>query len=230
MQNQHLENIWFKSVIDNAAYIEATEPSFFKNLDYQEAFKVVKSFWKKYQQIPSKNQVREAAKILKIDDVLTDSLLESMWSITLLDYDSDWLRQNTESWIEWKVLERSAIDSINYIKGTPVSPDNIKDVINTYKSIVVDRNKVDFSFDLGLNFKDTESHRQYATNTFSSGYDYIDHCFGGGFSSKSLYILLGQPKIGKCFLGVTKVRNKCTGEIRDLHIKDFYETLSKTSI
>jgi KaiC/GvpD/RAD55 family RecA-like ATPase len=197
MQNQHLENIWFKAVIDNPAYIEATESNYFKNTDYQEAFKVVKSFWKKYQQIPSKNQVRESAKLLKIEDKLTDSLLESMWSISLSDYDLDWLQQNTESWIEWKTLEKSAVDSINYIKSTDVTPDNIKDVINTYKSIVVDRNKVDFSFDMGLNFNDPEAHKQYANSTFSSGYEYIDFCLGGGFSAKSLYVLLGQPKVGK---------------------------------
>jgi KaiC/GvpD/RAD55 family RecA-like ATPase len=197
MQNQHLENIWFKAVIDNPAYIEATESSYFKNTDYQEAFKVVKSFWKKYQQIPSKNQVRESAKLLKIEDKLTDSLLESMWFISLSDYDLDWLQQNTESWIEWKTLEKSAVDSINYIKSTDVTPDNIKDVINTYKSIVVDRNKVDFSFDMGLNFNDPEAHKQYANSTFSSGYEYIDYCLGGGFSAKSLYVLLGQPKVGK---------------------------------
>ena len=197
MQNQHLENIWFKAVIDNPAYIEATESSYFKNADFQEAFKVVKSFWKKYQQIPSKNQVRESAKLLKIEDKLTDSLLESMWFISLSDYDLDWLQQNTESWIEWKTLEKSAVDSINYIKSTDVTPDNIKDVINTYKSIVVDRNKVDFSFDMGLNFNDPEAHKQYANSTFSSGYEYIDYCLGGGFSAKSLYVLLGQPKVGK---------------------------------
>lgn len=197
MQNQHLENIWFKAVIENPSYIETTETGFFKNPDYQEAFKVVKSFWKKYQQVPSKNQVRESAKLLKIEDKLTDSLLESMWSINLEDYDQDWLQQNTESWIEWKTLEKSAVDSINYIKSTEVTPDNIKDVINTYKSIVVDRNKIDFSFDSGLDFNDPDSHRQLSSQTFSSGYDYIDFCLGGGFSAKSLYVFLGQPKVGK---------------------------------
>jgi KaiC/GvpD/RAD55 family RecA-like ATPase len=197
MQNQHLENVWFKSVIDNPSYIEATESGFFKNNDYQEAFKVVKSFWKKYQQIPSKNQIRESAKLLKIEDKLTDSLLESMWSINLEDYDQDWLQQNTESWIEWKTLEKSAVDSINYIKSTEVTPENIKDVINTYKSIVVDRNKIDFSFDSGLDFNDPDAHIQLSSQTFSSGYDYIDFCLGGGFSAKCLYVFLGQPKVGK---------------------------------
>jgi hypothetical protein len=197
MQNQHLENIWFRAVIENPAYIDATDVSFFKNTDYQEAFKVIKSFWKKYQQIPSKIQVRESAKLLKLDDKLHDSLLDSMWMINLEDYDVEWLEQNVESWIEWKTLEKSAVDSINYIRSTDVTPDNIKDVINTYKSIVVDRNKVDFSFDMGLNFRDPESHKQPSNLTFSSGYEYIDFCLGGGFSAKGLYVLLGQPKVGK---------------------------------
>jgi len=197
MQNQHLENIWFRSVIENPSYLEATQSDFFKSKDYQETFKVVKSFWKKYNQIPSKNQVRESAKILKLDEQITDSLLEAMWKISLDDYDKDWLESNTQAWIEWKTLEKSAVDSINYIRGTEVTPDNIKDVINTYKSIVVDRNKIDFSFDMGLNFRDPESHKQPTNMTFSSGYDYIDYCLGGGFSAKSLYVFLGQPKVGK---------------------------------
>jgi len=197
MQNQHLENIWFRSVIENPSYLETTQSDFFKSKDYQETFKVVKSFWKKYNQIPSKNQVRESAKILKLEEQITDSLLEAMWKIDLNDYDKDWLESNTQAWIEWKTLEKSAVDSINYIRGTEVTPDNIKDVINTYKSIVVDRNKIDFSFDMGLNFRDPESHKQYSNLTFSSGYDYIDYCLGGGFSAKCLYVFLGQPKVGK---------------------------------
>jgi KaiC/GvpD/RAD55 family RecA-like ATPase len=141
--------------------------------------------------------VRESAKLLKIEDKITDTLLDSMWSINLDDYDQDWLQQNVESWVEWKTLEKSAVDSINYIRSTEVTPDNIKDVINTYKSIVVDRNKVDFSFDMGLNFRDPDSHKQPSNLTFSSGYDYIDFCLGGGFSAKGLYVFLGQPKVGK---------------------------------
>ena len=197
MDNQHLENIWFRSVIENSGYIEATESGFFKNESYKEGFKVVKSFWRKYQKLPSKNQVRESAKLLKIEDKLNNDIIESIWSINLEDYDTEWLQENTEAWIEWKVLEKSAVDSVNYIRRTKVSPDNIKDVVNTYKSIVVDRNKVDFSFDLGLDFNDPESHKQYQNRTFSSGYDYIDYCLGGGFSAKCLYVFLGQRKVGK---------------------------------
>ena len=47
------------------------------------------------------------ATVLKIEDRLTDSLLDSMWSVNLVDYDTEWLQQNVESWIEWKTLEKS---------------------------------------------------------------------------------------------------------------------------
>lgn len=197
MENQYLENIWFKSIINNASYIEVTEPEFFKEKVLQKLFVIIKKFWKKYQQIPTKNQIRETIKMLNKEDELTDDILKTIWSINLNDYDNEWLKQHTEAWIEWKTLEKSAIDSINYIKSTEITPENIKNVINTYKSIVLEKNKIDFSFDLGLNFYDPESHKQYKFNTFSSGYDYIDQCLGGGFSSKSLYVFIGQPKVGK---------------------------------
>ena len=225
MQNTHLENVWFKSVLSNSAYIESCRPSYFKSSEYQEAFKIIKSFWIKYSQVPSKNQVREAARLLNIGDKLSDEILDAMWSINLEDYDQEWLVQNTEAWIEWKTLEQSAIDSINYIKSTDVNPDNIKNVINTYKSIVVDRNNLDFAFDTGLDFSDPDAHEQITTQTFSSGYDFIDYCLGGGFSAKCLYVFLGQPKVGKCGLGITKVRNKRTGEIYNIEIKNLYERI-----
>ncbi len=197
MINTHLENIWFCSIVADPIYIESANPSFFKDLRYQEAFKIVKSFWKKYNQIPSANQVREIVKILKLEDKLPEYQVEVIFDINLNEYDPEWLRENTEAWIEWKNLEQSAMDSITYIKSTEVTPENIKDVVNTFKTIINDRNSLDFSFDLGLDFNEPENHKQPKSSTFSSGYDFIDLVLGGGFSAKNLYVLLGQPKVGK---------------------------------
>jgi KaiC/GvpD/RAD55 family RecA-like ATPase len=197
MINTHLENVWFCSIVSDPIYIESANPSFFKDLKYQEAFKIVKSFWKKYNQIPSANQVREIVKILKLEDKLPEYQVEAIFDINLNEYDPEWLRENTEAWIEWKNLEQSAMDSITYIKSTEVTPENIKDVVNTFKTIINDRNSLDFSFDLGLDFNEPENHKQPKSSTFSSGYDFIDLVLGGGFSAKNLYVLLGQPKVGK---------------------------------
>ena len=197
MVNSHLENVWFCSIVSDAIYVESAKPSFFKDVRYQEAFKIVKSFWKKYSQIPSTQQVKEIVKMLKLGDKLPETHIDTIFDIKLNEYDPEWLRENTESWIEWKNLEQSAMDAITYIKSTEVTPENIKDVVNTFKTIVNERNSLDFSFDLGLDFTDPETHKQPKSSTFSSGYDFIDLVLGGGFSAKNLYVFLGQPKVGK---------------------------------
>jgi archaellum biogenesis ATPase FlaH len=197
MNNEHVEPIWFCSIVADPIYIESAKPNFFKDKRHQEAFKIVKSFWKKYNEIPTPQQVKEIVKMLGVQDKLPENQVETIFSYNLNDYDAQWLKENTEAWIEWKNLEQSAMDSISYIKSTPVNPDNIKDVVNTFKSIIVDRNNLDFSFSLGLDFSDPTSHKQHKNSTFSSGYDFIDLAMGGGFGAKGLYVFLGQPKVGK---------------------------------
>ena len=197
MNNEHVEPIWFCSIVSEPIYIESAKAIFFKDKRHQEAFKIVKSFWKKYSEIPTALQVKEVVKMLGLQDKLPETQVETLFSYNLTDYDPAWLKENTEAWIEWKNLEQSALDSITYIKSTPVNVENIKDVVNTFKSIIVDRNNLDFSFNLGLEFTDPSCHKQPKNSTFSSGYDFIDIALGGGFSAKSLYVFLGQPKVGK---------------------------------
>ena len=94
-------------------------------------------------------------------------------------------------------MTKSAVDAVQYIQKTPVTAENIKEVINTFKNIVVERNNLDFSFDEGLDFFNPESHKQLSHNTFRSGFPFIDTVLGGGFSAKSLYVFMGMPKVGK---------------------------------
>src|SRR5690606_24167915 len=49
----------------------------------------------------------------------------------------------------------------------------------------------------GSDFFNPSSHKQPTYLTFSSGYDFIDKVADGGFSAKTLTILLGQAKVGK---------------------------------
>ena len=197
MQNSHLENVWFSSIIKDANYVSNCSPKYFKGPVFQETFKIIKSFWKKYNQLPTTKQVKEIVKMFHLEEKLPEGQLDIILNFSLIDYDSTWLKENSEAWIEWKTLEQSALDSISYIKSTEVTPENIKDVVNTFKSIIVDRNNVDFGFDVGLDFSNPDNHKQLKSMTFSSGYDFIDLCLGGGFSAKNLYVLMGQPKVGK---------------------------------
>jgi KaiC/GvpD/RAD55 family RecA-like ATPase len=161
--------------------------------------------------MPTSDQLTEAFKISgKIEEV-KESEIKTIFEIDLNKYEDDWLRETTEFFIEYKNLTKSAIDAVKYIQSTPVTSENIKTVIDTFKNIVIERNNIDFSFDEGLDFFNPNSHKQITSNTFSSGYPFIDTVLGGGFSSKALYVFMGMPKVGKSLwlgnLGAQAVKN-----------------------
>ena len=49
-----------------------------------------------------------------------------------MKYQEDWLTETTECFIEYKNLTKSAVDAVQYIQKTPVTAENIKEVINTF--------------------------------------------------------------------------------------------------
>jgi archaellum biogenesis ATPase FlaH len=197
MELSYSENIILRNTLANPVYLENAKPEFFKNNSFGEIHKLAKKFWDKYNEIPSREQMKESAKIEGVTDRLELSEIDAIYNIELTSYQEDWLTETTECFIEYKNLTKSAVDAVQYIQKTPVTAENIKEVINTFKNIVVERNNLDFSFDEGLDFFNPESHKQLSHYTFKSGFPFIDTVLGGGFSAKSLYVFMGMPKVGK---------------------------------
>ena len=197
MELSYSENIILRNTLNNPIYLENAKPEFFKNNSFGEIHKLAKKFWDKYNEIPSREQMKESAKLEGVTDRLELSEIDAIYNIELTSYQEDWLTETTECFIEYKNLTKSAVDAVQYIQKTPVTAENIKEVINTFKNIVVERNNLDFSFDEGLDFFNPESHKQLSHNTFKSGFPFIDTVLGGGFSAKSLYVFMGMPKVGK---------------------------------
>lgn len=196
MDLSYSENIILRNVLENPIYLENARSEFFKNTSFGEIHRLAKKFWEKYNEIPSREQIKESIKLEGSDKVELNEV-DAIYDINLSSYQEDWLTETTECFIEYKNLTKSAVDAVQYIQKTPVTAENIKEVINTFKNIVVERNNLDFSFDEGLDFFNPESHKQLSHNTFRSGFSFIDTVLGGGFSAKSLYVFMGMPKVGK---------------------------------
>jgi KaiC/GvpD/RAD55 family RecA-like ATPase len=195
MDLNHSENIILRYILENPSYVENCKSDFFKNKGFQDIFTLGKKFWDKYNESPSSEQLKEGAKLE--EKSLQPGEIDAVYNVDLSRYQEDWLQETTELFIEYKNLVGSAVDGVKYIQTTPVTSENIKDVISTFKNIVVERNNIDFSFDHGLDFFHPESHKQLTYNRFSSGFPFIDTVLGGGFNAKSLYVFMGMPKVGK---------------------------------
>lgn len=197
MVNVNAEKIFFNYILKSQDYIHLVNDHFFDSEYIGSLFLIAKEFYLDYNKPPSAEQIKELVKIKGKEELLTEEKIDIIFNVDLGQYDEEWLRDNVEMWIEYRNLDRSIFDLINYMKTTKVDTENIKNVVDTAKSIILERNNLDFKFDEGLDFFDPDSHDQPMTDTFSTGYPHIDLVTGGGFSIKTLWVFLGQAKVGK---------------------------------
>lgn len=197
MNNLNLEKIFFNKIASDVKYLEKADVKFFSLPEIKELIPIHKDFWGKYHKHPSLAQIKELVKMKGLEDELTESKLDSIYNIDIKSYDDDWMRENLESFIEYKNLQNSIFDIVSYLKGTPVTTDNVKQIVDTVKTTILTRNNLDFGFDEGLDFFNPESHKQLEIDTFSTGYNFMDLVLEGGWADKTLNVLAGRAKIGK---------------------------------
>lgn len=228
MLPNHLEKITFHSILNNKEYVNIVKPNFFKSPNYSDLYKIASEFVNKFNQTPSKQQMLELVKIRNLTNVTVD-FIDTLYDIKLDNYEQDWLEESVEAWIEFNKLDSSVENLLTYLKTTKISTENVKNVVETAKDIIIDGTNIDFKFDEGLDFFNPESHKQPVYDTFATGYPYLDTVLGGGWSTKALYVIAGENKIGKCLNINTliKIKNKKTGKIIELSIGDFYKMQNK---
>ncbi len=197
MINSHLEKLFFHNIINKPEYLDVISNRFFDNGILKKLIPPIKEFYEKYKEVPTLPQVRELVKIKGLDKDITPDQLDTVWDVNLKEYDDEWMKENTETFIEYKNLDISTIDLVDYLKTTTVNSENIKQVVQQAKNIIVAKNSLDFNFEEGSDFFVPENHRQPTYNTFSSGYKFIDMASNGGWQSKTLTCFIGPPKSGK---------------------------------
>jgi hypothetical protein len=197
MVSTHLEKLFYHYLMDKKELTNIVKPRFFESEDIKKVYDLSVEFIGRYGKAPTKNQVIEIAKTRGMEEDLTESKIHLLFENDLKEYDEEWLRESSEAWIEYKNLDLSVYDLISYLKTTSINAENVKEVVQTAKALINDRNNIQFGFDEGLDFFNPDSHTQPTTDTFSSGFPYIDLVLGGGFYSKALFCFIGEMKIGK---------------------------------
>lgn len=240
MVSLHTQQIIYIYLRNDNYYFNMVKYRFFDNKDIQECYKVDLEYFERYKKFPSKEQMKllliekEVRNFLTKDEdtdeiIFNDNKLDKIFEIDLNEYDEEYVKENIEAWIQYQQLSNSLFDSFSYLKTKTVTIDNVKGIVEDIKQIMLEQNNLAFDFKEGLDFFNPLSHVQDENATFTTGYSWMDKMLGGGFTEKTLHVLMGRMKIGKCCHPdeTIMVRNKKTNEIVYLTFEEFYKIVKK---
>ena len=196
--SQDFEKVFFALSLKTPKYLEKIQRGFYKSEDIDIMSRLAKAFYSKFKEAPSSSQMSLLVQRSKEGkDRVGENIIDLVYKTNLEDYDPAWLEQTAESWIKWRNFDRTLIETVEYIKTTEVTPENVESIITKSRTLINERNAITFNSDVGLDFFSLESHAQKLEDKVPSTYDFVNNVLGGGYDKKSLVVYAGEQNIGK---------------------------------
>lgn len=190
------EKVFYLYIRNNPNYFKTITESSFDNDEIGVLYNIDKQFHERFKQIPTKDQLKLIAKQEKFVDRISEKIIDIVFDEPIDSYDPQWIKETSEAMILWKNLDKSLIDTLEYVKTVKVTPSNVSEVVNKVKNLINERNNITFNQSLGKNFFDAESHIPELNSKITTNHNWIDH-FTGGYRTKSLVVYAGEQNIGK---------------------------------
>jgi replicative DNA helicase len=200
-----LEKIFFSFILKNKRYFEIVEPVFFKNMELQFVYNVIRKYIlvNREAEVPSAKQILEMVQLEDRDGLITKDILKAMLTINLAEYDeSNFITPKFNAWILANRLKNGTVDIIDETRNleTKTDFDSVMDSAQKIRNIVEQMSNVNFADDddLGSDFDDPEMHVQDSSRfKIRSGFDTIDHMLGGGWDISTLNCIMAETNNGK---------------------------------
>ncbi len=194
--SQDYEKLFFLNALKNPKYFDKFYNGFFSNNELDILADIAKKFYEKFKEVPSKDQIKLLVQKSTFADKIDNELINLIFDTNLNEYDPEWLKSISESWIKWRNFDRQLIKTVEYIKLQSITPDKVDGIIDNAINMLNENGKVNFDSDLGLDFFNAEDHIQEKLSKIQSGKDFIDRRTGG-YDKKTLICYCGQSGIGK---------------------------------
>ena len=179
---QDFEKIFFRLSLVKTKYLKSIKKGFYTSQEIDILSQLSNKFFERFNETPTKDQlVMLVQRSEKAKEKITEDILNLVFDVDLDQYDEEWVTTTAESWIKWRTFDTSLIDTIEFIKTTQVTPENVDSIVTKVKGLINDRNNLSFNSDLGLDFFEVDSHDQKDTEKVSTGYNFLDRMLGGGY-------------------------------------------------
>lgn len=197
MEAREFEKVFFLFVNRNPKYMSTVKPDYFKVEEVRLMFDASKRHYERFGRPAGRDQLKQAAQLSEhLRDRLKPEYVDIVFDEPYDTLDQEWLQKTCESWIVYRTLSSSLVDAVTYVKGQKVDSDNVQDLVNRVKTIINDRNSVNFSADLGRDFFDPAAHVRDERSLIRSGHRFFDR-LAGGYERKTLVVYAGETNIGK---------------------------------
>ena len=196
--------------------ITMVKPNYFNDENRQESFKAALKFFKEYEKIPNRKELRSYLELL--NSSLDEAEFEDLYTFNLSEYNYDYLYKYVKSFILLRNLNLTVFDILTYLKTTAIDPNNIDKISEKVRNDISNKLALNFSsVDTGLDFFNPDSHIQISKSGSPTGFPFLDKVQGGGWNAKALVVFQGRPKVGKSMvLGNIAARSFLTGNVTGL--------------
>lgn len=208
IKTNEFEKIFLLYALDNPVYLEPLERGFFSVPEIDLLATLSKRYYKKYKISPSKENLWMLISTGELEERCNKVFFDEIFKKNINEFDIAWVEETAQSWIKWKHLDSSIVDTVEYINTTKVTPENVGEIVDSVKNMINGRNNITFDNDLGTNFFDASSHVRKAEDLLSSNYEFIDKNIGG-HSKGTLNVYVAPPNTGKSLFLCQDAANYC---------------------
>jgi len=196
---QDFEKLFFRLSLERVKYLQAIKYNFYTSEELDALSYLANKFYSKFNETPTKENLKLLVQNHpKSKERVGENTLDMVFDVDLDKYDDEWLTSTAEAWIKWRTFNTSLTDTIEFIKTTEVTPENVESIVTKVKGLINDRNSLTFNSDLGLDFFNFDSHDQKENEKISTGYNFLDRMLGGGYDKGgNLVVYAGEQNIGK---------------------------------
>ena len=196
---EDFEKIFFRLSLVKTKYLKSIKSGFYTSQEIDILSQLSNKFFERFNETPTKDQLAMLIqRSEKAKEKITDGILNLVFDVDLDQFDEEWLTSTAESWIKYRTFEISLTDTVEFVKTTAVTPENVDAIVAKVKGLINDRNNLSFNSDLGLDFFDVDAHDQKDTEKVSTGYNFLDRMLGGGYDrGGNLIVYAGEQNIGK---------------------------------